>query len=179
MPYVHSSYYVWYDLIVSTCDIGWWTWIINISYLKSVQCVVLTCWSSPSPVTVSDCTELGELQVAPLCLSLAPLRCKQLSADTATPGGSYLLSSTEWTLNKETVNIDNSYIFTTRQFTMEKPPMRCPQCQADVLVRIVYGKPGPDLQRAALEGKVILGGCAPDRHNWGCKSCQATFIFQQ
>ena len=90
MPYVHSSYYVWYDLIVSTCDIGWWTWIINISYLKSVQCVVLTCWSSPSPVTVSDCTELGELQVAPLCLSLAPLRCKQLSADTATPGGSYL-----------------------------------------------------------------------------------------
>lgn len=55
---------------------------------------------------------------------------------------------------------------------MEKPD-RCPECQADRIVEIVYGLPGPELGEAAGRGELILGGCmvGPGAPRWGCSAC--------
>ena len=51
----------------------------------------------------------------------------------------------------------------------------CPYCFSLCVVPIVYGKPAPELQRAAQRGLLTLGGCVvdadhPDRHCLDCES---------
>lgn len=41
----------------------------------------------------------------------------------------------------------------------------CPKCQSISTIPIAYGKPGPDLERAASRGLVELGGCCIDIGN--------------
>jgi ribosomal protein S27E len=38
----------------------------------------------------------------------------------------------------------------------------CPKCNNNqTVVPLCFGRPSPDLQKAAQEGKVVLGGCSP------------------
>lgn len=54
---------------------------------------------------------------------------------------------------------------------------KCPRCQSENLIDIVYGYPSQQLQKAALEGKVKLGGCIIDFANpiYSCKTCNNQF----
>jgi ribosomal protein L37AE/L43A len=60
------------------------------------------------------------------------------------------------------------------QETIQVPA--CPDCGAITeVIRIVYGRPGPDLQKQAKEGLVHLGGCCPEDFRWFCKKCDKKF----
>lgn len=53
----------------------------------------------------------------------------------------------------------------------EQPP--CPKCkEKSAVVRIVYGRPGPQLLEDAKNGKVHLAGCSMDSKNHYCKNCK-------
>lgn len=41
----------------------------------------------------------------------------------------------------------------------------CPHCRSLSTIPISYGKPGPELERAASRGLVELGGCVVDNNN--------------
>ena len=57
----------------------------------------------------------------------------------------------------------------------EQPP--CPKCkEKSAVVRIVYGKPAPQLLKDAQNGKVHLGGCSVDSKRHYCKTCQLSFL---
>ena len=53
----------------------------------------------------------------------------------------------------------------------------CPQCKSNMIIDIVYGYPGDELQDEASRGKVKLGGCLiePDNPEYRCKSCGHEF----
>ncbi len=62
---------------------------------------------------------------------------------------------------------------------MLMPPVKerrkpvCPVCQSAEILPIEYGLPGPEIMRAAVEGKIYLGGCCvtggePNRY---CSHC--------
>jgi hypothetical protein len=53
-----------------------------------------------------------------------------------------------------------------------KRPPKCPQCDGDHVVPIVYGLPGPELEQEAMRGEVVLGGCCLDAPNWACQDCE-------
>ena len=36
---------------------------------------------------------------------------------------------------------------------------KCPKCNSTNMVPIVYGMPGPEMQKDEIEGKIHLGGC--------------------
>jgi len=50
---------------------------------------------------------------------------------------------------------------------------RCPRCNSEDTVPIVYGYPGPELAEASMRGEVALGGCVvfPDAPEYTCRSC--------
>ena len=60
---------------------------------------------------------------------------------------------------------------------MEKVRLPCPNCKSDSeVVKIVFGRPGPDLLEQANQGKVHLGGCCPDPlKEFHCKKCDKSF----
>ena len=49
----------------------------------------------------------------------------------------------------------------------------CPQCGSEQIVPIVYGYPGPGLQKEAEQGEVELGGCmvTGNDSNRVCREC--------
>ena len=51
---------------------------------------------------------------------------------------------------------------------------RCPSCNSEQVVPIVYGFPSPKLIEEADKGRVVLGGCVVDANNpkWKCKACK-------
>ena len=51
---------------------------------------------------------------------------------------------------------------------------RCPSCNSEQVVPIVYGFPSPKLIEEADKGLVVLGGCVVDAKNpkWKCKACK-------
>ncbi len=56
----------------------------------------------------------------------------------------------------------------------EKPI--CPNCkESSSVVRIQYGKPGPQLLEAAKRGEVKLGGCSVEGFKHFCKTCELKF----
>ena len=56
------------------------------------------------------------------------------------------------------------------------PAPACPECGAiDNVVPLVYGRPGPELQKRAEKGEVHLGGCLMEYFNWFCKECDKKF----
>lgn len=52
----------------------------------------------------------------------------------------------------------------------------CPECGAEATLPIVWGLPGPELQRLEREGKIVLGGCLVDGDDrdpeWECERCK-------
>ena len=50
---------------------------------------------------------------------------------------------------------------------------RCPRCNSEDVVPIVYGYPGDELTEASMRGEVALGGCVvfPDAPEYTCKNC--------
>ncbi len=70
-------------------------------------------------------------------------------------------------------SVGNSYTF---KVGVGRP--RCSTCgSTDAVVPIVYGEPGPDLERQQDRGEVILAGCLfpPDSQVWHCKRCEKNF----
>jgi len=55
---------------------------------------------------------------------------------------------------------------------MEKNP-KCPKCNADKTVPIVYGFPGLEMLESYEKGEIMIGGCdiGPDSPKWHCKKC--------
>lgn len=53
----------------------------------------------------------------------------------------------------------------------------CPKCGSLCTVPIIYGKPGPQLERAAARGLVALGGCIvePSSHTRRCLDCNVSW----
>ena len=43
--------------------------------------------------------------------------------------------------------------------TSEEIPQKCPKCNSNRVVNIVYGYPAPETFREAENGKIALGGC--------------------
>ena len=57
-------------------------------------------------------------------------------------------------------------------FELPDTPESCARCGAPAVVPIVYGLPGPELEHAAFNGHVELGGCiVPQPHRWCCHGC--------
>lgn len=58
--------------------------------------------------------------------------------------------------------------------TFPPPLVDCPYCGQRTGVRILRGLPGPEAQKAAGDGRVVLGGClvGPYSTDWLCKSCR-------
>jgi hypothetical protein len=56
-------------------------------------------------------------------------------------------------------------------------PIKCNRCRSENVVDIIYGHPSEKLEKAALEGKVKLGGCIIDFENpiYCCKTCNYQF----
>ena len=51
--------------------------------------------------------------------------------------------------------------------------MKCPKCSSDLVVPIMYGMPGPEMQQDYFDGKIKLGGCGMSEENpdYHCKDC--------
>jgi len=51
--------------------------------------------------------------------------------------------------------------------------IRCPKCNSDKVIPIVYGLPGADLGEKERRGEIKLGGCliSPKNPKWYCKDC--------
>ena len=49
--------------------------------------------------------------------------------------------------------------------------IKCPRCQADSGLQIVYGPPTTDLFLHARQGKLFLGGRRFERKNRHCSDC--------
>ncbi len=49
----------------------------------------------------------------------------------------------------------------------------CPLCGSKEIVPIVHGYPGPELEKEARKGKVVLGDCMDweGQPKWHCKNC--------
>jgi DNA-directed RNA polymerase subunit RPC12/RpoP len=50
---------------------------------------------------------------------------------------------------------------------------RCPRCNSEYTVPIVYGLPGAELVEESKAGRVALGGCVvfPDAPDYTCRNC--------
>ena len=55
---------------------------------------------------------------------------------------------------------------------MESSP-RCPRCNSDEVIPIVYGVPAPDIIEESRAGRVALGGNVawPEAPEWRCVVC--------
>jgi hypothetical protein len=49
--------------------------------------------------------------------------------------------------------------------------IKCPHCQSDAGLQIVYGPPTADLFLEARQGKLVLGGKPLGRDNRHCSDC--------
>lgn len=59
---------------------------------------------------------------------------------------------------------------------MSEKQESCPKCKETVsVIRIIYGRPGPQAQKDAEEGKVKLGGCSMGVERNYCKKCEVKF----
>jgi len=52
-------------------------------------------------------------------------------------------------------------------------PTQCPKCGSAKVLPILYGYPSAEALKAALEGKIILGGCTivTGAPIWRCAAC--------
>ena len=52
---------------------------------------------------------------------------------------------------------------------------KCPICNSNNLIPIIYGMPGMDLVERENNGEIKLGGCIvmSDSPKWYCKDCQS------
>ena len=50
---------------------------------------------------------------------------------------------------------------------------KCPKCNSEKVIPIVYGLPSYDLGEKELRGEVMLGGClvSLESPKWYCKNC--------
>ena len=50
---------------------------------------------------------------------------------------------------------------------------RCPRCNSEDVVPILYGLPGPEMTEESIRGRVVLGGCIvfPDTPDHTCRNC--------
>ena len=57
---------------------------------------------------------------------------------------------------------------------MSRKTPKCPQCDSDNVVPIVFGYPSETLLESADRGEVSLGGCCMtgDDPEWHCKDCE-------
>jgi hypothetical protein len=58
-------------------------------------------------------------------------------------------------------------------------PKKCPICESNNILNIVYGYPGVDLYEDSEAGKVILGGCSQEINDpdWQCADCH-TILYK-
>jgi len=59
-----------------------------------------------------------------------------------------------------------------KKATGESKP-RCPLCDSDEVLPILYGLPGPEMVKEAEEGRIAIGGCIvdPDYPTSRCEKC--------
>lgn len=59
------------------------------------------------------------------------------------------------------------------RYTSKEIPQKCPKCNSNRVVNIVYGYPAPETFREAENGKIALGGCCitDDDPSWLCFEC--------
>ena len=60
---------------------------------------------------------------------------------------------------------------------MSTRQIKCPKCQSNNIIPIVYGYPPSDVGEEAEKGIVQLGGCVinDDSPQWHCKNCGHEF----
>ena len=61
--------------------------------------------------------------------------------------------------------------------TPSETSVQCPRCGSSDTLEIVYGLPGPELERDALRGLVAIGGCIiePNSPSRLCRRCDHHF----
>ena len=59
------------------------------------------------------------------------------------------------------------------RYNSKEKPQKCPKCNSNRVVNIVYGYPEPETFREAESGKIALGGCCitEDDPSWKCLGC--------
>jgi hypothetical protein len=57
---------------------------------------------------------------------------------------------------------------------MAKAIPKCPSCDTDNVVPIVYGYPDPETMESSERGELSLGGCCVTENDpeWHCKKCE-------
>ena len=57
---------------------------------------------------------------------------------------------------------------------MSRQNPKCPKCDSDKVVQIVFGYPSDELFESADRGEVSLGGCCVevDDPEWHCDDCE-------
>ena len=48
---------------------------------------------------------------------------------------------------------------------------KCPECSSKDVIPIMYGMPGPEMQKKYYEGKIKLGGCSIEEHDMTDRYC--------
>ena len=58
---------------------------------------------------------------------------------------------------------------------------RCPRCSSDEVIRILYGRPSPELLEEARAGRVALGADVfwPEAPQWLCVGCEYEWREQE
>ncbi len=51
---------------------------------------------------------------------------------------------------------------------------KCPKCNSDKVVPILYGYPSGDMVEKLSRGEIEIGGCIvmPDNPKWHCNNCE-------
>lgn len=64
----------------------------------------------------------------------------------------------------------NNIVFTPKE-------IKCPKCQSENTIPIVYGYPSPKGMKKAERGEIKLGGCCIGKNDpqWYCKNCKEEF----
>lgn len=55
----------------------------------------------------------------------------------------------------------------------------CTYCLGKNIIPICYGLPTLEAFDSAKVGKILLGGCVPQKENWWCKDCQKEFYYEE
>ena len=49
---------------------------------------------------------------------------------------------------------------------------KCPKCNSDKVISIIYGYPAGDVFEKERRGEVKIGGCIVMPYKWYCKDCE-------
>lgn len=64
------------------------------------------------------------------------------------------------------------------EYTSRERPSRCPNCDSESVLPMLWGVPTAEMTREAEEGRAVLGESGVAEYPWCCEEC-GTRIYQR